>query len=163
MSFRLWIYARIGREKDMEISVKRGPSVQGATIGELSVDGVPECLTLEDEVRQVGNGTGWTHAENWVQSWKIQNVTAIPRGRYRVIITFSEHFGCSLPRLLNVPGFTFVRIHWGNKAADTDGCLLVGQTKEGNLIYKSRDAFKALFPKIQAAIKAGQEVWVTVA
>lgn len=138
----------------MEISVKRGPSLQGATIGELFVDGVFQCFTLEDTVREV--------AGEPVSAWKKQNITAIPRGRFQVTITHSPHFGCDLPLLINVPGFTAVRIHWGNKAADTDGCILVGQTKEANLIYKSKDAFDALFPKIKGAIDGNIPVHLTV-
>lgn len=145
----------------MEILVQRGQSKQGATIGRMSV-AFPEqqaafssvCYTLEDEVREVPGQA--------VSLWKVQDKTAIPRGRYRVIITFSPHFGCDLPLLVDVPGFTSIRIHWGNKPADTDGCILVGQTTEGNLIYKSKAAFDVLFPQIQAAIAAGHDVFLTV-
>jgi hypothetical protein len=144
----------------VEILVKRNPSKQGATIGRMSVDGVEECYTLEDEVREPE--TSYTKTPAWVLGWKIPNITAIPRGRYQVTITHSPHFGCDLPLLSNVPGYTAVRIHWGNKAADTDGCLLVGQTTEGNLIYKSKAAFEVLFPKIQAALAANVPVYVTV-
>lgn len=150
----------------MEIFVERGASKQGATIGVMYIDGVRECYTLEDQVREPSSVLGYPYGPNakneWVASWKIQNVTAIPRGRYQVTITHSTHFGCDLPLLLNVPGYTAVRIHWGNKAADTDGCLLVGQTTEGNLIYKSKAAFEVLFPKIQAALAANVPVFVTV-
>lgn len=149
----------------MEILVKRHPSAKGATIGELFVDGVRECYTLEDEVREPDSSIGrpmasWDIIVKWVLSWKIQNVTAIPRGRYPVTITHSPHFGCDLPLLSNVPGYTAVRIHWGNKAADTDGCILVGLITEGNLIYNSKAAFGMLFPKIKAA--ANVPVFVTV-
>jgi hypothetical protein len=138
----------------MEITVKRQPSAQGATLGDMSVDGVWECFTLEPEVREVEGQP--------VSTWKVPNKTAIPRGRYRVTITFSPHFNRDLPLINDVPGFTAVRIHNGNKAADTEACTLVGQTKEGNLVYKSVAALDALFPKIKAAIDAGQEVWYSV-
>lgn len=144
----------------MDIFVARDPSTQGATIGTLTLDGF-NCFTLEDEVREPG-GSDTAVTPAWVATWKVPNVTAIPRGRYRVVITASPHFGCDLPLLVNVPGYTAVRIHWGNKAADTDGCILVGQTTEGNIIYKSKAAFDVLFPKIKAAIAAGQDVFITV-
>lgn len=150
----------------MELLVKRNASAKGATIGALFVDGVQECFTLEDVVREpAGQENVFRTApehDAWVATWKIPNVTAMPRGRYRVIITFSPHFGCLLPLLVDVPGYTAVRIHWGNKAADTDGCLLVGQTTEGNLVYKSKAAFDVLFPKVQASIAAGEDVFLTV-
>lgn len=138
----------------MEITVKRLPSLQGATLGRLQCAEL-NLWTLEDVAREVPGEP--------VQSWKIQNETAIPRGRYEVVITFSPHFDRDLPLLVNVPGFSAVRIHPGNKAADTEGCLLVGSSAEGNLLYQSRAAFDKLFPKIQAAIKAGEKVFLTIA
>jgi hypothetical protein len=64
-----------------------------------------------------------------VDEWKVQNKTAIPHGRYRVIITRSERFSRKaghdvyLPELLSVPGFDKIRIHGGNGPEDTDGCI----------------------------------------
>jgi hypothetical protein len=148
-----------GKENTLEIHVTRRPTIQGATIGDLDA-GVFRCYTLEDAVREPasvvwpGDGEPKTTAE-WVQSWKIPHVTAIPRGRYELIITPSEHFGCDLPLLLNVPGYTAVRIHWGNKAADTDGCILLGLTTQANLIYESKAAFKVFFPILKAALARG--------
>lgn len=138
----------------MEIMVERQPSALGATLGKLYVDGVFECYTLEDQVREVEGEP--------VSEWKIQDVTAIPRGRYSVSLTSSPHFGCILPLLNDVPGYSAVRIHWGNTAKDTDGCILVGQTTEGNVVYKSKAAFAALYPKIQAALADNQRVYVTM-
>jgi hypothetical protein len=108
-------------------------------IGELFVDGKFECYTLEDIERPV----------------KIPGVTAIPRGFYEVVITYSERFKKLLPLLLNVPNFDGVRIHTGNVAANTEGCILVGQAKATDSIQQSKLAFDALFPKLQAA--AGKE------
>lgn len=134
----------------MELKVTRQPSNLGATVGTLYVDGMEECFTLEDEVREI--------AEQPVSSWKIANSTAIPRGRYKVIIDFSNRFKKPLPHLLDVPGFTGVRIHSGNTAADTEGCILIGQTKSISSVLNSRAAFDKLFPKLQAA----QEIWIEV-
>lgn len=52
---------------------------------------------------------------------------------------------------MNVPNFEGVRIHSGNKAKDTEGCILVGVTKGTNVINNSRDAFNPLFARILAA------------
>ncbi len=110
-----------------------------STIGELSVDGAFECFTLEDTVREV----------------KIPGQTAIPAGTYEVAVTFSNKFKKQLPLLMNVPNFDGVRIHSGNRPADTEGCILVGTAKgpEANFIGNSRAAFDALFRKIQAAVQ----------
>lgn len=119
----------------MELEVKRTDFTDNSTIGELSVNGQFECYTLEDKVRPV----------------KIAGKTAIPAGRYEVVINFSQRFGHPLPLLLNVPDFEGVRIHPGNKAADTEGCILVGETKGADLISQSKAAFERLFSKLQAA------------
>lgn len=137
----------------MELLVKRGDSLKGSTIGELYVDGVRECFTLEDQVREVPGP---------VAAWKIPGETAIPRGRYQVIVDMSAHFGRLLPHVLNVPGYEGVRIHPGNSAKDTEGCILLGLTREANLIYQSRAAFDAFFLKLQAALKTGQTAHITV-
>jgi len=119
----------------MLITIKRLHKTEASTIGELLVDGVFECFTLEDTEREV----------------KIKGETAIKEGKYKVIINKSNRFKRLLPLLLNVPEFEGVRIHSGNTNHDTEGCILVGQTKSKNFIGKSRKAFNALFKKMQVA------------
>jgi len=119
----------------MQITVKRLHKTNTSTIGELLIDGVFECYTLEDVERPV----------------KIKNETAIPKGTYKVIINKSNRFKRLLPLLLNVPNFEGIRIHSGNTNHDTEGCILVGQTRGDNYIGQSRKAFAKLFKKMQAA------------
>jgi hypothetical protein len=113
-----------------------------STIGELSIDDVFECFTLEDAVRPV----------------KIQGKTAIPEGSYEVAITFSNRFQRLLPLLLDVPDFEGVRIHPGNTPRDTEGCILVGTTKgpQPDFIGNSRAAFGILFAKLEVALQQGK-------
>jgi hypothetical protein len=138
----------------MLLEVKRDPSADGCTLGKLFVDGQFECFTLEDVVREVPGEP--------VLQWKIPDQTAIPFGSYGVIVNFSEPFQRPLPLLLNVPGYDGVRIHSGNTAADTEGCILVGSQQGTGAVLNSRDAFAALFPKIQAAIAQGQSVQISI-
>src|SRR5687768_14842056 len=123
------------KENDVELRIRRLEFSEESTMGELSVDGQFECYTLEDKVRPV----------------KIMGKTAIPAGRYEVVINFSQRFQKPLPLLLNVPNFEGVRIHPGNTSANTEGCILVGETKEENFIGQSRLAFNRLFKKMKAA------------
>jgi hypothetical protein len=123
----------------MDMLLTREPSSDECTLGELSVNGEFECFTLEDKVRPV----------------KIKGMTAIPAGAYEVVVTFSERFKRPLPLLLNVPNFDGVRIHQGNTAKDTEGCLLVGKKKGKDAVLQSVLAFDALFAKIVEA--AGRE------
>jgi hypothetical protein len=111
----------------------------------LTIDGVHQCFTLEDKVRPE----------------KIFGLTAIPAGRYEVVVNESAHFHKLLPELVEVPNFEGVRIHSGNKAADTEGCILVGTTKGPNVVNNSHVAFDALFPKIQAAV-AREKVFIDI-
>ena len=91
------------------------------TIGRLHIDDVYFCDTLEDTVRDV----------------KIYGGTAIPSGEYKVILSKSPRFGRVLPEVLNVPNFTGIRIHRGNTAFDTHGCILVGINKEKGKVLHS--------------------------
>lgn len=137
----------------MHLDLKRTTFSKESTIGELFVDGVFECYVLEDVVRKPGEV-------------KVFGKTAIPAGEYRVKVTYSNRFRRLLPLLVNVPGGTIrfgagliddcgVRIHSGNTAADTEGCLLVGLDKKTDFVGRSRDAFSRLFPRIQDAVAAG--------
>ena len=119
----------------MLITVTRNMFTDRSTIGELAVDDGFACFTLEDPVRVV----------------KIAGETAIPAGTYEVVVSFSNRFKRLLPELLDVPNFKGVRIHSGNVAADTEGCLLVGLAKGEDRVGQSRAAFDALFPRIVAA------------
>jgi hypothetical protein len=139
----------------MKLTLNRLQVDAACTIGQLLVDGEAECYVLEDKVREVRGQP--------VSSWKIYGQTAIPVGTYAVIIDHSEHFGRDLPHILNVPGFEGVRIHPGNTAKDTEGCLLVGLDRLADSVGRSRLAFDALFPKIQRALANGELVNIEIA
>jgi hypothetical protein len=117
------------------LTLKRKPSANGCTIGELSYNGKFFCYTLEDVIR-----TGA----------KVAGATAIPAGTYSVTIERSPTFRMLTPRLHRVPGFEGVLIHPGNGPKDTRGCILVGFAKlPSNVkIYQSQDAFQALMAKL---------------
>lgn len=125
----------------MNITVKRifkGPEY---TIGRLSLDGKYFCDTLEDRVRTNGE--------------KVRGLTAIPAGNYEVILNWSPRFKGVLPLVLDVPGFSGVRIHAGNSAEDTEGCILVGFNQVKGRLAASRAALGRLLEKLLAAVKAG--------
>lgn len=126
----------------MELKLIRKVFTDKSTIGELYVNGKFECFTLEDKDRKLESGGKKEYA-----------VTAIPKGTYQVVNSFSNRFQKYLPELLNVPQFSGVRIHPGNKAEDSEGCILVGTTKSQDFIGNSRGAFAALFTKIKAVEK----------
>lgn len=137
----------------MELKVERVEKNSKATIGMLYIDGEPLVSTLEDIDR--GLISSMTEAE--IASIKVQNETAIPSGRYEVIIDMSNRFNKLMPHILNVPGFEGIRIHPGNSDIDTDGCILLGTWNkvDSDWISNSVDGFNAFYPKLQEGLKEG--------
>ena len=133
----------------MHIRVMREPSINDTTLGSLFIEDHWQCHTLEDVIRPKGE--------------KVRSKTAIPPGCYRIILTMSNRFKKIMPEVLNVPMFTGIRIHSGNTAKDTAGCLLVGQTRsvETRSIGRSRFAYTALMLKLRAALDAGDTIDIT--
>lgn len=103
------------------------------------IDGVFECLTLEDVVREI----------------KIPGATAIPSGNYNLSIGHSNKFKRMMPKIDNVPGFSGILIHWGNTSADTEGCILVGKSSSKNFIGSSKLTFNNLYKKLEIASQSG--------
>lgn len=122
----------------MILTLKRQTFTETSTIGSLLVDDVFECYSLEDRSRLP-------------EEPKVPCKTAIPYGSYQVVMTNSRRFGKLLPELLGVPNFTGVRIHSGNKAEDTEGCILVGGTKSADWISDSTVALHSLMDKLRKA------------
>jgi len=115
----------------MKLILKRISLQETYTIGKLYVDNAKFCDTLEDKVRPAGV--------------KVYGETAIPAGKYKVIITWSDRFKRRLPLLLDVPGFEGIRIHPGNTSVDTHGCILVGVNDAKGRISQSKFTFYQLF------------------
>jgi hypothetical protein len=79
-----------------------------------------------------------------------------------VIINMSKRFKKEMPLLVGVPNFSGIRIHSGNKAEDTLGCILVGQSRDIDWIGRSKAAYQMLFEKIQFAIAGGEHITITI-
>lgn len=114
----------------MKLELIREDFTEESTIGRLLVDGIFNCFVLEDKVRM---------------GEKIYGKTAIPYGTYKVVVTYSPRFKVDMPLLLNVKGFEGVRIHYGNYAKDTEGCLIVGLRKGKDMVLDSKKAYSYLF------------------
>lgn len=132
----------------MHLLLEREHEEDTFTAGRLMVDGAFECWTMEDKVRPPGE--------------KVYGQTAIPVGTYPVQITMSPRFGKRLPLLIGVPGFEGVRIHVGNTAADTEGCILVGTDYAAGRVLNSRVAMEALQAKMEAAQAAGDPIEIEI-
>ncbi|SFW41004.1 hypothetical protein SAMN02910409_2090 [Prevotellaceae bacterium HUN156] len=147
----------------MELILERIAKKKDYTIGRLyiqySVDDeylagtkkICLCDTLEPTWRDYAHG-----------GRKIKGHSAIPEGRYAVVISYSPKFKQWLPILLGVPNFSGIRIHAGNTAKDTEGCILVGENREVGKVLDSRKWLKGIKHKIVAAKERGEPVWITV-
>lgn len=128
----------------MDLKIVRKEFTSKSTIGELYVDDVFECYTLEDRYRPDGP--------------KVPHETCIPCGTYEVTIDFSNRFKRLMPHVLDVPNFSGIRIHSGNTSADTEGCILLGKTKATDRVDKSRLAFNNFFAKLDEAVDSNEPV-----
>lgn len=133
----------------MELQLVRNTFTNNSTIGELYVDGVFECYMLED----VDRGLTANMPLATIRRRKVYAQTAIPYGKYEIVINWSNRFKQYMPLLLNVPGYTGVRIHSGNHKNNTEGCPLTGTTKSTDWVGDSRKAYRKLFAKMRAAEK----------
>lgn len=140
----------------MIITLERNEFTRESTIGVLRV-GERQCFTLEDTIRD----------------HKIAKQTAIPYGHYRLTLRrdggmherYTRNFG-SLHRgmlwLRDIPQYEYVYIHIGNAPQDTEGCILVGNTRGKDWIGQSRDAYWTIYPLIADAIESGEDVQIEI-
>jgi len=142
----------------MELYLQREIFTDKSTIGTLFIDGVRECYILEDcdrgltELMQISE----------IEKLKVYGETCIPYGRYEVVVTMSNRFKRELPLLLDVKGYTGIRIHVGNSDLDSHGCLLPCKQIVKDKGLQSTPAFNQLFEKIKTAKSRGQKVYITI-
>lgn len=147
----------------MELILTRTKYGETTTLGELVIvepNEQPEhfAYTCEDTDR----GLLQTEPASEVMKKKIHGKTAIPKGRYEVAMTWSNKYGKIMPQVLDVPAYQGIRIHSGNTAADTEGCILVGETiVNDNTIGNSRVVFQRLYGLLTEACQKGK-VYITI-
>jgi len=140
-------YRQFFEDEGMELKIMRKEFTERSTIGDFFIDNTFFSYCLEDMIREPGV--------------KVAGKTAIPEGRYKVIIDQSSRFKRAMPHILDVPGFEGIRIHAGNTAASTAGCPLLGFTKSKDFIGESRLAFNRFFDILHEAL-IKEKVFITV-
>lgn len=143
---------------DLNILVERKWKKQDYTIGKMFVDGDFLCNTLEDTDR----GLKSSMSPSEIAKKKVYGQTAIPTGKYQVVLAWSNKFKKQMPLITRVPGYSGVLIHTGNTNKDTLGCILVGKNDVVGRVSNSRYWFGILYPKIKEAIARGNKVWITI-
>lgn len=137
----------------MKLKSVRKWFTEESTISEVTLDGVHECFFLEDKYRGDDPAA------------KVPGKTAIPCGTYVVRKTWSPRFKRMMYAVEDVPGFKGIRIHAGNRAEHTEGCLLTGRTRgQGvvNFVGESVKALQALESKLDAAELRGEAITLEI-
>lgn len=133
----------------MKLELVRDEFTNKSTTGQLFINNVFFCYTLEDTDRK---------AETYPNE-KVYGRTAIPRGTYKVVVNMSPKFRRLYPRLLDVPGFQGILIHEGNTDIDTDGCILVGMSRSLDRVNNSVVALGQLMTELEG--KEDIEITIT--
>lgn len=169
MSDKEWFAGKVAGDT-VEIVSLRDPSRGDSTASYVMVDDVFFCHSIEDPVREPSFGRpagDWAALERWVLSWKLPGITAIPSGRYPVVIDKSARFQKLMLHLLRVPGYDGIRAHSGLSPKHSEGCILLGdelydtpagwRVKDG----QSKPAVDRMFALVESAIERRVEVWWT--
>ena len=150
----------------MELILTRIAKRRAYTIGRLSIVDTYFCDTLEPPVLEMKTSVSKEDVLRSPKKAEVLKPFAIPEGRYAVVITWSPKFKMWLPVLLGGPDFNHlfkgIRIHMGNTAKDTAGCILVGRNQLVGQVLESRKWLYELKQKIVEAKGRGEPVWITI-
>jgi hypothetical protein len=83
----------------------------------------------------------WTLERPWL--FNNRNISSIPSGAYKCTKDYSKKFG-DVIRVHDVPNRSGILIHSGNHVSDSQGCILVGQMLQNNVLRNSKAALQDL-------------------
>jgi hypothetical protein len=130
-------------------------------LGAVLIDSKFKCYSLEDRYR----------------TEKVKNETRIPAGTYEVKLReFGGHYEDYKKKyaghkgmlwLQDVPGFSDILIHIGNREKDTSGCILLNNEVNNNVTNKgfgtnSTQAYLNFYFQVLKAFESGERVFVSV-
>ena len=142
----------------MRLLLDRKYKKPGYSIGKLYINGFYFCDTLEDKDR----GLKQSMELKELKKLKVAKETAIPTGSYVLIISYSKKFKRDLIAVIDVPAYSGIRIHSGNTAKDTEGCILVGKNKEVGKVINSRYYYENLHLMVKDALERGEKVTLDI-
>lgn len=150
----------------MEIKVDRKWKKEKYTIGRLYINNEFICNTIEDTDR----GLTQSMSEEEIKSKKIYGKTAIPSGRYKILMNVvSPKFSqkefymnvCKgkVPRLEGIKSFSGVLIHSAATADNVEGCIGVGFNTEIGRLTSIKEAFEKVYSKLSSS---KEDIWITI-
>lgn len=153
----------------MELVVERRWPKKGYTIGAFFVDSLRFHESMEDEDR----GLTQSMPLSEILSKKKPGITAIPKGRYEVNLdsispkfknkVWAKPYGGRVPEIMNVKGYSGIRIHPMTTAADSEGCVGIGDNKVKGKIVNSQKRYRELMDwYLEPARLRGEKVWITI-
>lgn len=142
----------------MIITIQRKYKKENYTIGNMYIDGVWFCNTLEDKDRGLRSDMPITE----IKRIKVYAKTAIPTGHYEVGIVFWKKYNLNVPTIKNVPGYTGILIHNGVNEEHTAGCPLVGFNNVVGGLTKGKKCLSDLTTIVQREIKLGRKVFIDI-
>lgn len=142
----------------IKLTLKRFAFKDKYTIGRLYINGLYFCDTLEDKDRGLYD---WL-SEGYIKEIKVKHQTAIPYGIYKVLWSYSPKYKRMMPEVLNVKGFSGIRIHSGNTADDSSGCILLGFNKEVGKVLDSRKTCKKFYEIIEECYNKGASIQLEI-
>lgn len=142
----------------MKLKLERLYLKETYTIGKLYIDNKYFCDTIEDKVRDLNKDGDL----NDLGETKVYGETAIPYGTYEVEVTYSPKFKRELPLIKNVPHFEGIRIHRGNYAKDSSGCIIVGENKVKGGVLNSTPYEIKITSLIKEAQNKGDKITIEI-
>lgn len=145
----------------MELILNRKWLKENYTIGKLFIEGKLFSDVLEDKVRELHD---FNHDGDFMdpEEGKKYGETAIPCGRYQIIVSHSPKLKRRLPLLLNVEGFEGIRIHAGASAKNSEGCILVGKNTKPGRLENGGYYETTLIQLMDKAVLNGEQIWITI-
>lgn len=143
----------------MELTLARKIFNADSTEGNLLINGKWFCHVIEDVVR--------AKPGKWNKSLKVYAKTAIPYGRYPVMVTWSPKFKRRLTAISNVPDFTGIRIHNGRNEKSSAGCPIISYINDDgpnglkNAVINDKKAMNDLVKLVEEAQKT-EKVWINI-
>lgn len=168
------------------LKVERYKGTKDWTLGRLYVRGEFDGFVVEDEIRDkkvpretaIGAGRyklGFRHSPKFSKHflWSKKAGRLIPNIDYKnernefsgLHNRYNDWVEHSVIWVLDVLGFQFILLHWGNTDLDTEGCLVVGNKlgvyKGREAVLNSRKYYMSLYEKVFSLVEKGNE-YITI-